>query len=162
MRRVDRRMACAVGLLAATLMGCNDSGERAAHVWMQAQKPSLKLTELSPVPPVIDTPAAGYSSKTTDPFLPERVFALARSDKLAPRTDVLFSDMPITSLIVTGYLAGDQRAPIAIVHGGTLYCSVRIGDRLGQEAATVKRIGPQGVLIAREGAPDHWLPINKL
>ena len=155
-------MRCTVAVLAMTLVGCSDSGERAAQVWMQAQQPSLKITVLAPVPPVMDTAPAGYSSKATDPFFPERVLALASPDNLTSRADVLFSDVSITNLIVTGYLSGDQRAPIAIVHGGALYRSVRIGDRLGQEAATVKQIGPHGVLIARDGVPDRWLPINKL
>lgn len=162
MRRVDRAMPCIVGVIVTALMGCSDSGVRAAQAWMQAQQPFLKRTALAPVPPVIDIPPAGYHSKTTDPFLPERVLVLADSATSALRAGVLFADVPIASLVVTGYLSGDQRAPIAIVHSGGLYRSVRIGDQLGQEAVMVKQIGPQGVLIARNGAPDRWLPINKL
>ena len=161
MRRVDRRMVCTAGVLATTLVGCSDSGERAAQAWIEAQQPFLKPTVLAPVPPVMDTPPAGYSSKTPDPFLPERVLALTSAENLPSRADVLFSDVPISSLVVTGYLSGGQRAPIAVVHGGNMYRSVHIGDRLGQEAARVKQIGPQGVLIVRDGMPDRWLPINK-
>lgn len=161
MRRVDRHTACTVAVLATTLAGCVDSGERAAQTWMQAQPPHLKLTVLAPVPPVIDTPPVGYNSKVANPFLPERTMAPVNIDNMAQRAGVLFPEVPVVSLIITGYLSGDQRSPIAIVHGGAVYQSVRMGDRLGREAAMVKQIGAQGVLIALDGVPDRWLPINQ-
>lgn len=161
MQRVDWRPLQVLGMATILLTGCADSGRSDAQAWMQAQQQSLPSAMLAPVPPVVDIPPANYQSKAMDPFLPERVSARVDTGGMAPRTDVIFPETSITGLSVTGYLSGDQRVTVAMVRSGALYRGVRVGDRLGQEAAVVKQIGAQGVLVAVDGAPERWLPINK-
>ena len=145
----------------ALLMGCVDSGELSAREWMAGQRRDPAPADVAPVPTFVDTPPATYQSKIADPFLSSRITMQPASANKSQRLDVLFPDAPISALSVAGYLSGENRVPVAMVRHGTQYRGVRVGDRLGEQAALVKQIDAQGVLIAVDGAPEQRLPINK-
>ena len=151
-----------VGILAlgVALAGCGDSGERAARHWLEQQRASLSAPSLAAAQPVVDTPPADYTSKAIDPFLPERISA-RDSGRTPQASDVLFPEAPLASLVVSGYLTGDGRVPVALVRYGAQYRGVRVGDRLSDRAVRVKEVGPQGVLVSMDGGPDQWLPLGK-
>lgn len=147
-------------LICLAVAGCSDAGERYANQWIQAQQTALALPKIEPVPPVIDTPPANYTSKTADPFSYSRISARTGGSGLGQRTDVLFPEAPLSGLVVAGYLSGENRVPVAMVRYGAQYRAVRIGDRLGERAALVKQIAPQGVLVV-DGESEQWLSMNK-
>ena len=147
--------------LGVVLAGCADSGERAARYWLEQQRASTSAPPLADVPPVVDTPPAGYMSKVIDPFLPERISARSGSSQTGQASGVLFPEAPLASLVISGYLAGDGRVPVAMVRYGNQYRGVRVGDRVSDRAALVKEVGPQGVLVMMDGGPDQWLPLGK-
>lgn len=161
MRRADLLHIVTLGLAVIALSGCADSGAQEAQRWIRTQREHLSLPVPEPVPEVADTPSAIYRSKTLDPFSPDRIAAHASTAGRSQRTDVLFPNAPLSSLVIAGYLTGENRVPIAMVRYGAQYQGVRVGDRLSDREAVVQQIGPQGVLVNLNGASEQWLPINK-
>lgn len=162
MRRVDclvLHKSLILGFL--VLAGCMDSGERAAQQWLSERQAHQSALTLEPVPPIVDALPASYRSKVLDPFLPERISSRAGVADIASRSGAIFPDAPLASLSVVGYLSGENRLAVAMVRYGTQYRGVHVGDRLSQQRASVRQIGPQGVLLALDGMPEQWLPINK-
>lgn len=161
MQRVKSRLYLMPLAICSALNGCADSGVQAAYQWMSDQQRDIPPVMLAAVPPVVDTPPAKYSSKAVDPFSPERISTRAGTTGGSLRADVLFPDAPLSGLSVMGYLSGDNRVPVAMVRYGIQYRGVHVGDRLSDQAAAIKQIGPQGVLLSIDGQSDRWLTISK-
>lgn len=130
--------------------------ERRAEAWMSAEKARIATPQMPEVPEIIDTPPAIYAAKTQDPFDPSRTSAGIGSTPVGGKTDVLFPDVPIASLSVVGFITGVS-GRVAVVRSGAVYRSVRQGDRIGVQVATVKQIGDQGLLLATDGMQNQWL-----
>lgn len=145
----------------SVLSGCADTGVDVAQAWIEAQRVNPVRPVVAPVPTPVDTPPATYGSKVLDPFLPERVSVSAHSDSGARRSDVLFSDVPLSALSVAGYLAGPNDVRVAMVKYGSQFRGVHIGDRISAQNAQIKQIDAQGVLLVIDGTAEQWLLANK-
>jgi Tfp pilus assembly protein PilP len=139
------------------LMACEASDhERVAETWMLAEKARIAKPQLPPVPEIIDTPPAIYLAKKQDPFDPSRTTAGIGANRGGVSTDVLFPDIPIASLTIVGFITG-AAGRVAVVRSGDVYRSVRLGDRIGLQVATVKQVAEQGLLVAINGMENQWL-----
>ena len=154
-----KHWACSMMLLGVVACEAWDH-ERTAEAWMSAERARIATPQLPPVPEIIDTLPAVYTAKTQDPFDPSRTTAEIGVSSKGARTDVLFPDTPIASLSIVGFFtaAGGR---VAVVRSGAVYRSVRQGDRIGLQVATVSQIGDQGLLLATDGAESQWLLRDK-
>lgn len=145
----------------SVLTGCADAGVDAAQAWIEAQQMNPVRPVVAPIPVLVDTPPAAYGSKVLDPFLPERISASVNADSVARRSDVLFSDVPLSALSVAGYLAGPNDVRVAMVKYGSQFRGVHIGDRISAQSAQIKQIDAQGILLVIDGTAEQWLLTNK-
>lgn len=149
----------AVWPIALALGGCMDSSVRETEQWMKSQREAMLQPSLPQIPDVADTPPAQYNSTASDPFSAARLNV--RKTVPADREGVIFPDVPLSALVLKGYLLSEHGIPVGMVVYENQYRSIRIGDRLSDSSALVKNIGQRGALLVLDGAQDQWLPISK-
>lgn len=160
MHRIKYPFSCLV--VAMGLVACDDRDrESKAEKWMSSEKLRIANIQLPPVPEVIDTPPASYVAKVQDPFDPSRVAAGAGLGAGLSKAGFLFTDAPIASLSIVGFISGSNAGRTAIVRAGDVYRSVRQGDRIGEQAAIVKQIEDRGLLLTIDGNVNQWILRNK-
>jgi Tfp pilus assembly protein PilP len=155
---------CAGSVLVALLpmAGCGERGEQAGRAWVIEQQRILSPTVPPPVPDVIDTPPASYTSTAYDPFSPERISARLRAISLSGQPGVLFPEAPLSALVIVGFMTGKDGEAVALVRNGPEYRSVRKGNRMSEQALDVRAIQGDAIILGRDGLPDQRLERPKL
>ena len=161
MRRADFSQLAIILVVSALLTACDQSGARSAAGWIAEQEKIVRPGSLPPVPDVIDTPPAQFTSKAFDPFSPERISARYKASVLSGQPGVLFPDASLSALTIVGFMTGKDGATIAIIRNGPEYRTVRKGNRISEEALQIKEIGNQSLIVGGDGIPDQRVERTK-
>lgn len=152
----------AFSLMLPSLLACEVlDHESPAQKWMAMQKSGLRPPGLAQAPEIVDTPPAAYTAIVHDPFDPNRISARSTPDSGVGKQGVLFPDVSISSLSIVGFITAPLSGRVAVVRSGSAYRSIRQGDRLGEQAAMVKQIDGQGLLLEVDGGASQWLLRDK-
>lgn len=160
MRPVDLARMIVMALFLNGLVACGQSGEEKAKRWinMQAEAP---MPSLPPVPMLIDTPPANFTSKADDLFSPERISGRFRTAPGSNANGVIFPDAPVSELSLLGFISANHSSRVAIVRYRSEYRSIRKGNLVSEQVLLVKEVGDQELVLSSEGLPDQKLVRGK-
>jgi Tfp pilus assembly protein PilP len=161
MQHTETKYSAPLLVLICGIVGCGQSGERAAQHWMSEQAKVSVAPAPPPVPEIIDTPPANFTSKAIDPFSPERITSRFRMTPGGNATGVIFPDTLLSELVLVGFISGFDLPRVAIVRNRNEYRSVRKGNRISEQGLWVKEVEDQALVLGAEGFPDQRLVRGK-
>lgn len=145
MTRMRHTVASVVMLL---VLGCSESGQIAAHHWIESQSVSAPAAGAMPERrDVIDTAPVAYNGALlSDPFSSRSLqTGLKASTDVAVGSPLIrFSSATLDGLQVVGLLK-NQGSTVALISYSGRYENIRVGDLLGQDGAEVVSITSDGV-----------------